>query len=133
MKRKQKDGTSVNVTWRAYVSDLPCLYFIQKITRKRMEEQVQCPHSCHTPRQREERLQCYRWDISIPGNVTDMLCHRHWDTILLLYPRGGTDMSQGTSRYKNYDSRYRILWLISACAYTGKRNGSMRLIKDMRL
>ena len=29
--------------------------------------------------------------------------------------------------------RYRILWLISACAYTGKRNGSMRLIKDMRL
>ena len=24
-------------------------------------------------------------------------------------------------------------WLISACAYSGKRNDSMRLIKDMRL
>ena len=29
--------------------------------------------------------------------------------------------------------KYRILWLISACAYNGKRNGSMGLIKDMRL
>ena len=28
---------------------------------------------------------------------------------------------------------YRRLWLISACAYSGKRNDSMRLIKDMRL
>ena len=28
---------------------------------------------------------------------------------------------------------YRILWLIKACAYSGKRNDSMRLIKDMRL
>ena len=27
----------------------------------------------------------------------------------------------------------RIIWLISACAYSGKRNDSMRLIKDMRL
>ena len=29
--------------------------------------------------------------------------------------------------------KYRKLWLISACAYSGKRNDSMRLIKDMRL
>ena len=28
---------------------------------------------------------------------------------------------------------YRRLWLISACAYSGKRKVSMRLIKDMRL
>ena len=28
---------------------------------------------------------------------------------------------------------YRIIWLISACAYSGKRKDSMRLIKDMRL
>ena len=30
-------------------------------------------------------------------------------------------------------ANYRRLWLISACAYSGKRNDSMRLIKDMRL
>ena len=34
---------------------------------------------------KNERLQCYRWDISIPGNVTDMLCPRHWD--IILYPK----------------------------------------------
>ena len=28
---------------------------------------------------------------------------------------------------------YRIIWLISACTYSGKQNDSMRLIKDMRL
>ena len=28
---------------------------------------------------------------------------------------------------------YRIIWLISACAYSGKRNDSMHLIKDMCL
>ena len=30
-------------------------------------------------------------------------------------------------------STYRRLWLISACAYSGKRYVSMRLINDMRL
>ena len=35
-----------------------------------------------------------------------------------------------THRFK---IRYRKLWLISACAYSGKRNDSMRLIKNMRL
>ena len=30
-------------------------------------------------------------------------------------------------------SAYRRLWLISACAYSGKRNDSMRLRKDMCL
>ena len=33
----------------------------------------------------------------------------------------------------SYMLLYRIIWLISACAYSGKRNDSMRLIKDMRL
>ena len=37
------------------------------------------------------------------------------------------------SSNQGINSYYRRLWLISACAYSGKRNDSMRLIKDMRL
>ena len=37
------------------------------------------------------------------------------------------------SEYVKIIIKYRRLWLISACAYSGKRNDSMRLIKDMRL
>ena len=40
--------------------------------------------------------------------------------------------SAGSSFFSSF-SRYRRIWLISACAYSGKRNDSMRLIKDMRL
>ena len=39
----------------------------------------------------------------------------------------------GSNLAVTYHIQYRRLWLISACAYSGKRNVTMRLIKDMRL
>jgi hypothetical protein len=83
---------------------------------------------------KEIQLVSFRHTLRESCPFLSRCCPRVW-LIFEIYANAKEDYSNREAYKLHLPLKwgYRILWLISACACNGKRNGSMRLIKDMRL